>query len=74
METEEIKKIIEEALKNMGCTDIMFPDPKDNLLVAIFNCKEITSFVTNIPGWAYSGIHLDPTGLRQYKIDFKKIS
>ena len=74
MNTEETKKIIEASLKGMGCTDITFPDPKDKLIVVTFNCKEITSFVTHIPGWTYSGIHLDPTGGRQYRIDFKKTS
>jgi hypothetical protein len=74
MKTEEVKKIIEEALKNMGCTDILFPDLKEGLIVVIFNCKEITSFVTAIPGWTYSGIHLDTSKERQYKIDFQKLS
>lgn len=74
MNTEDAKKLIEASLKNMGCVDITFPEPKENLLVALFNCKEITSFVTNVPGWTHSGIHLDPTRARQYKIDFRKIS
>jgi hypothetical protein len=68
----EAKKKIEETLQNMGCTDISFPDMKDDLIVAVFNCKEITSFVADITGWFYSGIHLDPTHGHQYKIDFKK--
>jgi len=49
------------------------PDIKDDLIVAVFNCKEITSFVTEIFGWTHSGIHLDPTGGHQYKIDFRKV-
>ena len=65
---------IEEVLKKMGCTEISFPDPKDDLIVAIFNSKEVTSFVADIPGWTYSGTHLDPTQSRQYKIDFKKLA
>ena len=73
MGTEKTKELVECSLKEMGATDILFPDTKDNLIVATFNCKEITSFVTNIPGWTYSGIHLDPTGKRQYKIDFQKL-
>jgi hypothetical protein len=72
MKMQEIKKIIEESLKKMDCSDINFIDEKDNLIVVIFNCKEITSFITDLPGWTYSGIHLDPTKERQYKIDFKK--
>jgi hypothetical protein len=70
---EEIIKKIEEALKKMGCSDILFPDPKEDLIVATFNCKEVTSFVADVPGWTYSGIQLDPTHTRQYKIDFIKL-
>ena len=73
MNKEQILVKIEEILKKMGCTDIYFPDPKENLIVATFNCKEVTSFIADIPGWTYSGIHLDPTHLHQYKIDFKRI-
>lgn len=72
MNQEEAIKKIEEVLKKMNCADIEFPDPKDNLLVVVFNCKEVTSFVEDVPGWTYSGIHLDPTGVHNYKIDFKK--
>jgi hypothetical protein len=73
MSTEETKELIRKSLEQMGATDILFPDPKEDLVVATFNCKEITSFVTSIPGWTYSGIHLDPTKNRQYKIDFSKL-
>ncbi len=69
---EEVKNRVEQKLKEMGCTDIEFPNPKDDLIVAIFNCKEITSFKDELPGWTYSGIHLDPTHTKQYKIDFIK--
>ncbi len=73
MNTEEAKRIIEEVLKNMGGENISFQETKDkNLIIVLFNCKEITSFVTNIQGWTYSGIQLDPTGGHQYKIEFKK--
>ncbi len=74
MDVDELKKAVTERLTSMGCADVLFPDQKDSLVVAIFNCKEITSFVQDLPGWEYSGIHLDPTGKRQYKIDFKKKS
>ena len=70
---EELKKEVEKVLINMSCTDILFPDPQDKLLVATFNCKELISFKANLPGWNYSGIHLDPTKNRGYKIDFQKI-
>ena len=61
---------VSEQLTEMGGTDITFPDSKDNLIVATFNCKNLTSFKAIIEGWTYSGIHLDPTSNRQYKIDF----
>lgn len=72
MNKKEALVKIEEVLKRMNCMNITFSDPKDDLIVAVFNCKEITSFVEDIPGWTYSGIHLDPTGQHQYKIDFKR--
>lgn len=74
MQKEQVEKIIEEILKGMGCTEIVFTDSKEDFIVVTFNCKEITSFVTDIQGWTYSGIHLDPTHTRQYKIDFKKLN
>lgn len=72
MNIEETKKAIEDSLHNMGCIDIDFLDSQNDLLVVVFNCKKITSFVTDIPGWIHSGIHLDPTGAHQYKIDFRR--
>jgi len=69
---EELKKIVEDKLKEMGGENILFPDPKENLLVALFNSKELTSFRADLAGWTYSGTHLDPTKSRQYKIDFIK--
>ena len=74
MSPEEIKNIIENTLKEMGCTEIAFLDFKDDLIVAVFNCKEITSFVKEIVGWTHSGIQLDNTKSHQYKIDFKKVT
>lgn len=74
MDKNSIIAKVKEALEKMGCTEISFPDPKEDLVIATFNCKEVTSFVTEIPGWTYSGIHLDPTKERQYKIDFAKTS
>jgi hypothetical protein len=72
MEKEQIMKKIKEILEKMGCTEVNFPDPKDDLIVVTFNCKNLTSFVADIPGWIYSGTQLDPSLSRQYKIDFKK--
>lgn len=74
MQNEEIIRKVEDVLKAMGCTEIEFPDPKSDLIVAVFNCKEITSFIATIPGWTFSGIHLDPTKKHQYKIDFTKLN
>ena len=59
-------KIIEQNLTAMGCTDLLFPDPKKDLIVVLFNCKTLTSFKADLPGWFYSGIHLDPTNERQF--------
>jgi len=70
MTKEDVKIKIKEELGKMGCTEIAFPESKDNLVVATFNCRAVTSFVADIAGWTYSGIHLDPTKNRQYKIDF----
>lgn len=74
MNKEELIKTVEQTLTNMGCTDIIFPDPKDDVIVATFNCKVLTSFKASLEGWTYSGIHLDPTNNRQYKIDFIKVN
>jgi hypothetical protein len=70
---DELKKTIENALKNMGCEDITFNVAQENYMQVIFNCKEITSFVTKIPGWSDSGIQLNTTNGHQYKIEFHKI-
>ena len=72
MNRKEVLLKIEETLKKMNCTDISFPDSEDDSIVAVFNSKQVTSFVEGIPGWTYSGIHLDPTKEHQFKIDFKK--
>jgi len=72
MDLENLKKKVKELLINMDCTDITFPDPKEDLLVVTFNCKNLLSFKAELEGWTYSGIHLDPTSNRQYKIDFIK--
>ena len=74
METEEVRIKIQESLENMGCLEIEFSEPNNGQIAVVFNCKEITSFVTDIPSWTYSGIYLDPTKRHQYKIDFKKVS
>ncbi len=67
---EELKIEVTKTLENMGCSDILFPNPTDSLIIAVFNCKELTSFKMDLPGWIYSGIQLDPTHTRQYRISF----
>lgn len=69
---DELKKIVEGKLRAMGGEEILFPDSKENLVMVLFNSKELTSFKAELPGWVYSGTHLDPTRVRQYKIDFVK--
>lgn len=73
MEKEDLKIKVEEILKNMGCEDIIFSDDGDSGIEALFNCKEVVSFKTPLSGWTYSGIQLDESKRRQYKIYFKKI-
>lgn len=74
MTKEEAKNTVKEILSKMGCTNLTFLDPADDELVAVFNCKEITSFVEEVPGWDYSGIQLDQSGEGHYNIMFKKSS
>ncbi len=72
MDKEQAQGKIKEVLEKMGCTDIIFKDTGADFYVA-FNSKEVTSFVANVDGWRYSGVQLDGSDERQYKIDFKKI-
>ena len=69
---EEAQKEIEKKLMEKGCTEVFFTDPKDDLLVVLFNCKELTSFTNIINGWSYSGIQIDSSKQRQYRINFKR--
>lgn len=74
MKKEETLTIIETALKSMGCENIAFIKQEEKSITVAFDCKEITSFVTQVPGWKDSGIQLDRTGSHQYKIDFYSLS
>jgi len=74
MNREEAKRVVEDALAKMGCTNVTFLEPGSDELVAVFNCKEITSFVAEVPGWDYSGIQLDQSGEGHYNIMFKKVA
>lgn len=74
MAKEEVKNEIEKALEKMGCTDILFLELTDETVVVVFNCKDLTSFIAELPGWIHAGIELDQTKNRQYKIKFSKKS
>ena len=62
------------------CTDIEFPDSADSdLLVVVFNSqnefaeenlKESCIDEVQCWGWERSGVHKDPTGEHQFKIDY----
>ena len=74
MEKEELKKQIIEILEKMGCLDIVFRENiNEGIIIVLFNCRNLTSFKGSFDNWIYSGIHLDPSNERQYKLDFKKI-
>jgi hypothetical protein len=73
MAKEETTKEITSALEKMNCYDLLFFDINDNEVVVTFNCKDLTSFTSSLPGWSYTGIELDDTQKRQYKIRFMKI-
>lgn len=72
MNIEEVKKLIKDTLTSMGCEDIAITSVNPNKITAVFNCKEITSFVTYIPGWIQSGIQLNASNGHQYNIEFYK--
>jgi len=74
MNIEELKKTVEKTLKEMGCTRIQLIETSNKEgVTATFDCKTLTSFKAEISGWTFSGINLDPTSVRQYKIDFIKL-
>ena len=72
MDKETAKTKIKETLTRMGSMDVSFEETDENTILVKFNCDRLTSFVEEIIGWSYSGISLDPTKERQYKINFKK--
>ena len=69
---DELKTEVSRTLENMGCNDILFQNITDLLVTVVFNCKELTSFKMDLPGWIYSGIQLDLTRTRQYRITFSR--
>jgi hypothetical protein len=74
MDKEKLKAQIQDILTGMGYTEITFSNGEENLLVASFSARELTSFNTQLEGWTYSGIQLDPVGGGRYKIEFRKVS
>ncbi|MBU1102815.1 hypothetical protein KJ853_04165 [Patescibacteria group bacterium] len=74
MDKEQVQKKIKEVLEKMGCTDVIFKDAESDSFFVAFNSKEVTSFIADVGNWKYSGIQLDVSRERQYKIDFKKVS
>jgi hypothetical protein len=70
--SQEIQKTITDKLKDMGCENIIITEKNSRLISVVFDCKEITSFKTEIKGWGYSGIKLDATG-QHYQIDFQQL-
>lgn len=74
MNKEVIQEKIKEILEKMGSTDVSFTDIGPDSFFVAFNSKEVTSFVADIDGWKYSGVQLNASGERPYKIDFQKIA
>lgn len=73
MTKEELKEKIKEAIRIMGGKDILFSDNGDSMVTVLFNSEEVVSFKAETSGWRYSGIQLDESKTRQYKISFKKV-
>ncbi len=73
MTKEELKQKIKDILEKMGCESILFSENGENSLNALFNSKDVISFKAETPEWEYSGIQLDETEEREFKISFKKI-
>ncbi|OGG36771.1 hypothetical protein A2110_01010 [Candidatus Jorgensenbacteria bacterium GWA1_54_12] len=73
MNQEELKSEIQKKLTEMGFENILLRELDENTLIVLFNAKEITSFKEELSGWIYSGIYLDHSNERQYRIDFRKV-
>jgi hypothetical protein len=73
MTIADLKKIITERLQEMGATDILIENQGDDVVFARFNCKELTSFNKQIPGWVQMGIELNDKKGQDYRIVFLKI-
>ncbi len=73
MSVEGIKDLINQYLTKIGCSGVLFEEPDQNTIRALFDAAELISFKDDVPGWVNSGIQLDQSRQRQYKIEFKKI-
>ena len=71
MEKEELKQQVKKTLEELGAKDIQFLEDGDKV-IASFNWEKVVSFKVILDGWKYTGIQLDPTRERQYKIEFYK--
>jgi len=72
MSKDEIKNVINQYLSQAGCTQFLFEEPDENTIIVLFNSKEIISFNSPLQNWVSTGIQLDDSKKRQYKIEFKK--
>ncbi|MBI4363382.1 MAG: hypothetical protein HY545_00860 [Candidatus Doudnabacteria bacterium] len=72
MSKEDIKNLINEYLTKIGCSGVLFDEPDENTIRALFDATELISFKNEVPGWTHSGIQLDTSGQRKYKIEFKR--
>lgn len=74
MNKEELKEKVKKLLEGLGATEIQFSDVEPNKVIASFNWKNVISFKAFLPGWTYTGIQLDLTNGRKYKIEFSRES
>lgn len=72
MNNEQIKNVLNDYLTQSGATEVIFEET-ENSVAALFNSREVISFKTNIPGWTHSGIQVDNTGKREYKIELRRV-
>jgi len=74
MDKEKLKKQVKQILEELGATEIQFPDTGPDKVIVNFNWKNVISFKASLSGWTYTGIQLDPTNGRKYKIEFSRES
>ena len=74
MDKEELKEQVKKILENLGATEIQLSDVEPNKVIVTFNWENVISFKASLPGWTYTGIQLDPTNGRKYKIEFSRES